>query len=110
MRGSKKKKRTILAGFLASGIGVILLAGCTTMQREQAALQAQAKVTRAQAEQAALAHAPGGHIKDAELDQEDDKLVWWLDIVTPGAKNVTEVDVDAMTGGVISVVTEIPEP
>ena len=93
MRGSKKKKRTILAGFLASGIGVILLAGCTTMQREQAA----------------LAHAPGGHIKDAELDQEDGKLVWWLDIVTPGAKNVTEVDVDAMTGGVISVVTEIPE-
>jgi hypothetical protein len=44
------------------------------------------------------------------VDDEDGKLTWWFDIVPPGAKTPTEVSVDAVTGGVICVATEIPEP
>ena len=86
-----------------------MLAGCATASQEQAALRAKARISRQAAAMAALAQTPGGRIKDAELDDEDGKLMWWFDITTPGSKSVTEVNVDAMTGGVISVATEMPE-
>jgi len=104
------KNSIVIAGFLAVGMSAITLAGCASNKQEQAALQAQAKVTRAQAEQAALAKAPGGRIKEAELDNDEGKLIWWFDIAMPGSKDITEIDVDAVTGGVISVSTAIPEP
>jgi len=98
-----------MAGFLAAGAAVILLAGCATTP-QAAALRAQPRISREQAARAALAQAPGGRIREAELDQESGKLIWWFDITTPGSKNLTEVNVDAITGGVISVATEISEP
>jgi uncharacterized membrane protein YkoI len=76
---------------------------------ESAKLQAQAKITRADAEKIALAKAPGGTVKGAELENEDGKLVWSFDIVTPGTKDITEVLVDAQTGAVVSVEKESPE-
>lgn len=94
---------------LALGCAALALAGCASDQSAQAALLAQVKINREAAEQAALAKTPGGRIKEAELDNDQGKLVWWFDIATPGAKDVTEVNVDALTGGVISVTTEIPE-
>lgn len=97
-----------MAGFLAAGTAFILLAGCATPQ--DAALLAQPRISREQAARAALAQAPGGRIREAELAQESGKLIWWFDITTPGSKNLTEVNVDAFTGGVISVATEISEP
>jgi uncharacterized membrane protein YkoI len=110
IKASKVKKRLVIEGVLALGAGAIVLAGCAATNAEQAALQAQARITREAAEQAALAKTPGGRIKQAELDSEDGKLIWWFDIATPGSKEITEVNVDAVTGGVISVATEVSEP
>ena len=99
------KHGIVLAGVLSLAVG-----GCASDRQEQAALLAQVRISKDQAAQAALAKTPGGRIKAAELDNDQGKLVWWFDIAIPGSKDITEVDVDALTGGVISVATETPEP
>ena len=101
--------RVIISGVLTAAIVALGGAGCASEQQEQAALQAQAKISKEQAEQTALAKAPGGTVKEGELEQENGKLIWSFDIATPGTKSTTEVNVDALTGSVISVVTETPE-
>jgi uncharacterized membrane protein YkoI len=75
----------------------------------QAQLQAEAKVTQAAAEKTALAKVPNGKIKSSELEREHGKLVWSFDISTPGSKNITEVQVDAKTGKIVTVAIETPK-
>ncbi len=95
---------TIALALLAAG-----LIGCATEAQEQAQLAAQAKVSRAAAEQAALAKVPGGTIKECELEKEKGKLIWSFDIAIPGSKDISEVAVDAISGAVLSVENETPE-
>ncbi len=75
----------------------------------QAELQAQAKISHDQAEKTALARVPDGKIQSAELEREDGKLVWSFDLARPGTKDITEVQVDAMSGKIVSVETETPK-
>jgi uncharacterized membrane protein YkoI len=99
-----------IIGFL---LAVGLLAGCASERHErhedQAKLQAEAKVTRADAEKVALTQAPNGTVKEGELEREHGKLIWSFDIVTPDSKDITEVAVDAITGAVVAVEKETPE-
>ncbi len=85
----------------AACIGV----GCHS---SQAQLEAMAKISRSEAEKIALAKVPGGTIKDAELEKEDGKLIWSLDIATVGSPDITEVQLDAVTGQIVSVAKENP--
>jgi uncharacterized membrane protein YkoI len=92
----------------------ILVAGSTTSifaakNETQAQLQAEAKVTQAAAQKTALAKVANGKIKSGELEREHGKLVWSFDISKPGSKNVTEVQVDAKTGKIVSVNVETPK-
>lgn len=103
------KNKIIITGALAATLGVIGLAGCASEKQEQAELQAQAKISREQAQQTALAKVPDGTIKEGELEKEKGKLIWSFDIATPGSPNNQEVNVDAITGDVVSVETETPE-
>ena len=103
------KNKIIITGVLAAAIGVVGLAGCASEKQEQAELQAQAKISKEQAQQTALAKAPGGTIKEGELEKEKGKLIWSFDIATPDSKDTTEVNVDAITGDVVSVEHETPE-
>ena len=81
-----------------------LLAGCATEKSEsQARLMSQAKVSQAVARQTALARVPNGTIKDGELEKENGRLQWSFDVATPSSSDITEVNVDAITGDVISV-------
>jgi len=82
------------------------LIGCATEEKKEAKLQAQAKVTRTDAEKIALSKAPGGSIKEGELEKEKGKLIWSFDIAMPGSTDIKEVQVDAITGEVVSVETE----
>ena len=82
------------------------LVGCATEEKKEAKLQAEAKVTRADAEKTALSKAPGGTIKEGELEKEKGKLIWSFDIAVPGSTDIKEVQVDAITGEVVSVETE----
>jgi hypothetical protein len=88
------------------GIAVCGLIGCATEEKKEAKLQAEAKVSRADAEKAALAKVPGGTIKEGELEKEKGKVIWSFDISTPGSSDIKEVQVDAVSGAVISVETE----
>ena len=69
-------------------------------------LEAQAKITKAEAQKIALDRVPGGMIKECDIEKEKGKLLWSFDIATPGTKDITEVQVDAMTGQVLDVSKE----
>jgi uncharacterized membrane protein YkoI len=94
---------------VGSALAISLLAGCASEKSEQAELQAQAKVTKEQAQQTALAKVPDGTVKEGELEKEKGKLIWSFDLTTPASKDITEVNVDAITGDVISVEKESAE-
>ena len=101
--------------FMTTVAVTIALAGLTSStllaaQKEtEAQLQAQAKITKAQAEKTALARVPHGTIKSGELEKEHGKLVWSFDISTPHTRNITEVQVDAKTGKIVIVEVETPK-
>ena len=99
--------------YLCALLSAGLLAGCETEQKGssagQAKLMAEARVSRADAEQTALARVPSGKIKEGELEKEHGKLIWSFDIATPDSKDITEVAVDAVTGAVVAVDKESPE-
>ena len=106
------KMKMIACSVLVAG----LLVGCVSeiyehseKQAKQAKLMAEAKITKDDASKTALARVPDGTIKDSELEKEHGKLLWSFDVATPGTKDITEVNVDAITGDVISVDKESPE-
>ena len=109
MRNNTNMKITHI---IVSAVAIGLLAGgltaCTTEKEEgkEAKLEAQAKVTKAEAQKIALDRVPGGTIKEGELEKEKGKLLWSFDIATPGTKDITEVQVDALTGKVLDVSKE----
>ena len=101
---------------VCSALAAALLAGCCTEKSEakhkeakQAKLMAEAKISKEAAQQTALAKVPAGTIKEAEIEKEKGKLQWSFDVATPDTKDITEVNVDAMTGEVISVERESAE-
>ena len=99
----------VTIGLLAGG-----LAACTTEKEEgkegqaakEAQLASQAKITKDEAQKIALDKVPGGTIKEAELEKEKGKLIWSFDVATPGTKDITEVNVDAITGAVVGLSKE----
>jgi uncharacterized membrane protein YkoI len=100
------KTKLILGGMLAAALVAVGVTGCETEKQEQAELQSQAKISKEQAQLTALAKAPGGTVKEGELEKEKGKLIWSFDITTPNSKDITEVNVDANTGDVVSVEQE----
>jgi uncharacterized membrane protein YkoI len=99
-----------------SALATSLLAGCVSEKEEddadqpqQAKLMAQAKVSKEDARKTALATVPNGTIKEGELEKEHGKLIWSFDVATPDSKDITEVNVDAITGEVVSNQKEAPE-
>ncbi len=86
---------------------VALMAAPAFAQKSaQADPEKQAKITKEQATKTALARVPDGTFKEAELEKEKGKLVWSFDIARPNTKAITEVQVDAVTGSVVSVTKE----
>ena len=71
-------------------------------------LESQAKISKSAAEKIALSKVPTGTIQSAELEKEHGKLIWSFDISKPGTKNITEVQVDAKNGQIVSVQIETP--
>jgi uncharacterized membrane protein YkoI len=101
---------------VCSALAASLLVGCVSekcedhnKQAKQAKLMAEAKVSKEDAQKIALAKVPNGTIKESELEKEHGKLIWSFDVTTPDAKDITEVNVDAVTGEVVSTEKEAPE-
>jgi uncharacterized membrane protein YkoI len=88
---------------LATGISLALCAGLAqAKETSQASLMKQAKVSESTARTTALATVPSGTVASSELEKEHGKLVWSFDISSPGASGATEVQVDAISGKIIS--------
>jgi len=103
-----RMKRTRMFS-LAVGTAVFAFAAHSFgAQPGQAELMKQSKITKAEAEQIALAKVPHGSVKTAEIEKEKGHLVWSFDIARPGTRNITEILVDAKTGKIISTQTESP--
>jgi uncharacterized membrane protein YkoI len=104
----------IICSVAIIGLLAVGLTACVTEKEEgkegqkatQAELEAQAKITKAEAQKIALDKVPGGNIKEGEIEKEKGKLIWSFDIATPGTKDITEVNVDAMTGAVVDISKE----
>ncbi len=89
-------------------ITIVSVAALCACGASQVQLEAQAKVSKSDAEKVALSQAPDGMIKHSELERENGKLVWSFDIATPGSADITEVQVDAVTGEIARVEKETP--
>jgi uncharacterized membrane protein YkoI len=101
------KMKTLICAALTAG----LITGCCSEKSEkhahkQAKLMAEAKISKDDATKTTLAKVPDGTIKETELEKEHGKLQWSFDVSTPDSKDITEVNVDAITGEIISVEKE----
>jgi uncharacterized membrane protein YkoI len=67
------------------------------------------RISEADARTTALAKVPGGAVSSSELEKEHGKLIWSFDIAKVGSKNITEVQVDAKTGKIVSTKIETPD-
>jgi uncharacterized membrane protein YkoI len=103
------KTKHLLSSFLCAGLLAVTLVACESEQAEQARLSQKAKISRADAEKTALARVPNGTVKEGELEEEKGRLIWSFDIATPGTKNVTEININAVTGEFVSQEIETPE-
>jgi Peptidase propeptide and YPEB domain len=102
-------KKTLL-GLI--GVSVISFASHSLHAEDsakQAELKARAKISETQARATALDKVPNGTVKEIGLEEENGKLIYSLDITTPGTNNITEVAVDAINGAIVDVSTETPK-
>jgi uncharacterized membrane protein YkoI len=102
---------------LCVGLTAVFLAGCASEKEDaaednsgkQARLMAEAKISKDDAEKTALAQVPNGSLKESELEREKGKLIWSFGFSTPGTPNITEVNVDAINGGIVNIESETPK-
>jgi uncharacterized membrane protein YkoI len=100
---------------VAITLGILLtaggLAGCSSTDyaknpEAHERLHAEAKLGREAAEKIALGRVPGGTVREAELEKEHGRLIWSFEVETPGSDDITEVNVDAKSGEVVSIEKE----
>jgi len=65
-------------------------------------LQAEAKITRMGATRTALSAVKGGTVHGVELEREHGRLIWSFDIARASATGITELQVDAISGSIVS--------
>jgi hypothetical protein len=99
--------RMMVAGILA--IGLCFASGAQTQAPKKskipAALKKDAKISVEDARATALKKVPG-EIQEEELEKENGKLVYSFDIRATGQKDITEVQVSAIDGSIVSVEKE----
>jgi uncharacterized membrane protein YkoI len=81
----------------------------TTHISGDAKLKAEAKVKEAEAIAIARKEVPTGKIESGEIERENGKLIYSFDIKVPGKSGIEEVNVDAMTGGLVAHEHETPK-
>ena len=91
-------------------MALVLALSCVITQAadDQKSLEAQAKIDKRRAQRIALTRAPGGTVQNGELEREHGHLVWSFDISNPKSRDITEVQVDAITGKIVHVARENP--
>jgi hypothetical protein len=106
----KTRGRILVSMLLASLACSSLAVGAPAQGHKSSrkSLKSEAKISMTQARATALAKVPGGRVKSSELEREKGKLVYSFDIRPASGTGVEEVQVDALTGEVVSVEHETP--
>ncbi len=99
--------RAMVAGFLAVGLCVAAGAQVPAPKKSKipAALKKDAKISVEAARATAMKKVPG-ELQEEELEKENGKLVYSFDIRATGQKDITEVQVSAIDGSIVSVEKE----
>jgi uncharacterized membrane protein YkoI len=105
-RSLMKMHAYVTAAILSAGLSASVIVMAEETQQQ---LQSEAKVTESAARATALARVPHAVVQTSELEREKGKLVYSYDLSTPKSKNVTEVQIDAITGRVVGVIVETPK-
>src|SRR5881227_1132052 len=74
-----------------------------------AKLKAEAKIKESDAIAIARKEVPTGKIQSGEIERENGKLIYSFDMKVPGKSGIEEVNVDAMTGGLVAHEHETPK-
>jgi len=98
---------TLCAGIVAIGLSGVAAAQTAAPEKSKipAELKKDAKVSIEDARSTAVKRVPG-EIKEEELEKENGKLVYSFDIQATGEKGITEVQVNAVDGSIVSVEKE----
>ena len=96
------KSLLILAAAALLGLGFGKTYAADTTANDPVALEAKAKVSKADALKTALAKVPGT-VNNSGIVQKNGAILWTFDITPTGGKGVTVVSVDATTGKIASV-------
>ncbi len=75
----------------------------------QAELQKEAKMTMADARAMALREVPGAKVQAGEIEREGGKLIYSFDMKVAHKSGIDEVNIDAMTGKLVSKQHESPK-
>lgn len=78
------------------------------MKEEKPGLLARARVTPDSARRLAVAQVANGVIDEEEIEEEHGKLVYSFDITVRGRRGVEEVQIDALSGAMVSHEHETP--
>ncbi len=106
----KSTDRVLLGAVAAGLIALTPLAQAAhpAATEAPASLQAQAKVSEADARATALSKVSNGTVKSSNLEKERGRLVWSFDISQPDSQDITEVQVDAISGKIVAIEKETP--
>jgi hypothetical protein len=107
----RSHSRLLIPTLLAALACCLLVAGASARGYKSSgkSLKSQAKISIRQARATALAKVPGGRVKSSELEREKGKLIYSFDIRPATGTGIEEVQVDAITGEVVSVEHETPK-
>ena len=97
----------VTVGLLALGLSAGASAQTTAPKKSKipASLKSEVKISLEDARATALKKVPG-EIKEEELEKENGKLVYSFDIRAAGQKDITEGQVSAIDGSIVSVEQE----
>jgi uncharacterized membrane protein YkoI len=96
--------KTVFSILILTALFSLASTNISAQKKENAKLAAQAKITMDAARETALKRAPGT-IEEGALEKENGKLIYSFDIRTSD-REITEVQVDAKTGEIVSVEKE----
>ncbi|MBA3672054.1 MAG: PepSY domain-containing protein [Gemmatimonadaceae bacterium] len=92
----------------ATAAGAQKAAPRTTVE-SQAMLQKEARLSMADARALARRTVPGASIRTGELEREGGTLIYSFDMKSAGKSGIDEVNIDAVTGKLVSKVHETPK-
>ena len=83
--------------------------GTSRKTETQAELQKEAKMTMADARTMALREVPNSKVQAGEIEREGGKLIYSFDMKVAHKSGINEVNIDAMTGKLVSKKHESPK-